>query len=361
MLPAPKYLEWARRHYGRVRYDLASSGIPTASPADFAIRPALGQPDAWGRLRAAIARHNQVPPAEAAGVLGASHGLWLGFTAMLDRGDEALVEEPTYEPLLIAAEAAGASVRRFDRGPACRFQLDPERVIAAVTPKTKVVAITNLHNPSGSRASDAAMRSIARRLDAQGGFLFVDEIYAPFDDFVDRDGVFHLSARRLYGNIVTTGSLTKAYGLGPQRVGWLLGPEFVIERVISALIATVGELPFVWMETAVSALERAFDLAVRGRRLLGNKRAKVGEWIAERPGLTWSDPQAGLFGLAMLRKDVDVRPAIAAGIGRHEVIVAPGFFFGIPNAFRLAWSLEENLLAEALDRLERLLLEAGLL
>lgn len=358
MLRRPEYLTWAMRHYGRVRYDLASSGVPSLLQSELGAVPSLDNPDGWERLRDAIARHHRLSANEVVGAIGASHGLWLAYTAMLDRGDEVLVEHPAYEPLVVAAEAAGAVVRRFDRGPACGFAVDPERVIAALTPQTRVVAITNLHNPSGVRASDEAMRAIARHMEARGGFLFVDEVYAPFDHLVGPDGVFFGTARRLGPNVVTTGSLTKAYGLGPQRVGWVLGPTPVIERAIDALVASVGVLPLPWMHRGVLAFEHVAALAERTRTLLGTKRARVAEWMAARPSIQWSRPEAGLFGLAVVPAAADLRPVIEAGIESHEVVVAPGGFFGIPNAFRIGWSLPETLLGDALERLDRVLHEA---
>lgn len=361
MLRRPEYLAWAMRHYGRVRYDLASSGITSPPQSELDAVPRPDDPDGWDRLRAAIAKHHRLSPKEVVGTLGASHGLWLGYCAMLCEGDEVLVEDPTYEPLLVAAEAAGASVRRFDRGPSCGFALDPERVFAALGPKTRVVAITNLHNPSGVRASDEAMRAVARRMEERGGFLFVDEVYAPFDSFVGQDGVFAGTARRLGANVVTTASLTKAYGLGPQRVGWVLGPEEVIERAVDVLIASAGVLPLPWMNWGARAFERVGALAVRARTLLGRKRERVGEWVSARPALAWSNPQEGMFGLAQIPSAGDLRPVIEAGIERHEVIVAPGGFFGIPGAIRIAWSLPEERLDDALDRLDRVLREAGLI
>ena len=325
--------------------------------------PGHDDSNSWERLRAVIARHHGLSSKEVVGTLGASHGLWLGYTSLLSQGDEVLVERPTYEPLVVAAQAAGAVVRHFDRGSSCGFALDPDRVFSALTAKTRVVAITNLHNPSGVRTSDDAMQAVAQRMEARGGFLFVDEIYAPFDHLSGPNGVFFVTARRLGPNVVTTASLTKAYGLGPERVGWLLGPEQVIERAIDVLVASVGRFPSSWMHHCVLAFEDLATLAERTRTLLGTKRTRVCEWMAAHPSLQWSNPREGLFGLAIVAsaRNDDIRPAIEMGIERHDVVVAPGVFFGIPNAFRIGWSLPESMLGEALDRLDRSLHEARLI
>ncbi|MBK6694957.1 MAG: pyridoxal phosphate-dependent aminotransferase [Myxococcales bacterium] len=358
MLTRPAYLGWALAHYGKVPFDLASSGMPTLRQSELGAA-SLDDPNGWEILQGAIAKHNAVTRSEAIGALGASHGLWLAYTSMIDAGDDVLVEDPAYEPLCHAARAAGGNVVRFDRGPDVNYALDPERVRAAMTPRTKVVAISNLHNPSGARASDDAMREVAKVVADRGGYLFVDEVYAPFDDLVDEAGIFHGSARRLAPNVVATASLTKAYGLGPQRIGWVLGPPKVIDAAMDAIVASVGVLPIAWMHRSALALSHVGALSARSRSLLGKKRERVARWMREQENLAWSAPPAGLFGFATLRRSAaDLRPVIERGIEAHGVIVAPGSFFGVPNGFRLAWSLPEEQLDEALLRLSTVLTTA---
>lgn len=348
------------RHYGRAGFDLASSGTLPFPQSELGAVSSLDGEDGWERLCAAIARHHRLPRGEAIGALGASHGLWLAYTALLEPGDEVLVEDPAYEPLVLAAEAAGGVVRRFTRDAARGYALDPERVFAALTPKTRVVAITNLHNPSGARASDDAMRAIAARLEPQGGHLLVDEVYAAFDHLVGKDGVFFGTARRLGANVVTTSSLTKTYGLGSQRVGWVLGPEQITTRAMDAIVATAGALPAAWCHRGVLALEHVGALAERTRSLLGTKRERVAAFMRDQSALAWSAPPAGLFGFAVAPNAGDLLPAIERGIAAHDVIVAPGTFFGVPNGFRLGWSLPETKLEEGLHRLTAVLRDAGI-
>src|SRR5579883_1975447 len=120
MFAPTRYLEWARRFYGKVRFDLATSGMPTV-PSD-----AIGLPDAatvddpagWGRLREAIATYNDVEPDEAIAALGTTHALWLAYASLTRPGDDVLVESPVYEPLVRIAEGVGARVVPFERDPA---------------------------------------------------------------------------------------------------------------------------------------------------------------------------------------------------------------------------------------------------
>jgi aspartate/methionine/tyrosine aminotransferase len=225
MFPTIAYLRWARRFHGKVRFNLAASGVPACglSLDASAAHPADGA--GVEALREAIARYNGVAREEVVACLGTSHALWLAYVSVVSPGDEVLVEQPAYEPLVAAAVGAGASVRRFARSPATRFALDVDRVAREITSRTRAVAVTSLQNPGGNRASDEELRALARVAERHGAVLVVDEVYAPFDRLVDDSGVFGRSARRLAPNLIAIGSLTKCYGLAAERVGWLIAPE----------------------------------------------------------------------------------------------------------------------------------------
>src|SRR5262249_35007246 len=152
---------------------------------------------------------------------------------------------------------------------------------------TRAVAVTNLHNPSGVRASDEVLRAAAAAAGTRGAFLVVDEVYAPFDALVDASGVFRGSARRLAPNVVAVSSLTKCYGLSPHRIGWLLGPADVVARAEDALTATCGHLPLPYAHIGCAAFARIAELAARARSHLVGKRERAQAWAAAQ-GLTWS-------------------------------------------------------------------------
>ncbi len=352
MFARTRYLEWARRFYGRVRFDLASSGA-TPVPVSTLGRPAaedLDDPAGWGALQVAIARYNDVPPAEAIAALGTTHALWLAYSSLTSAGDEVLVESPGYEPVSRIPEGLGLSVRVFERPAGERFVLNPARVERAISRGTRVVVVTNLHNPGGVRSSDEALSAVAAVAASRGVTLLVDEVYAPFDLLVDGSGVFRGSARKLAANIVTVGSLTKAYGLGNHRFGWVLGSPEVIARAGDAITASAGMLPLAHAHLGVRAFARIGELAERTRAALAGKRARVGEWVAAQ-GLSWSAPGEGLFGFVRVPGANDLLPALETAALEREVLVAPGSFFGVPDGFRISWSAPREILEPGLERL----------
>jgi aspartate/methionine/tyrosine aminotransferase len=323
---------------------LVELGVPGAATLD--------DPGGWPRLREAIAHYNAVPAEEAVPALGTSHALWLAYASLTSPGDDVLVEEPTYEPLLRAAEGVGVRVRRFARDARAGFAVDPDAVGRALTPATRVVALTSLHNPTGVRADDDALRAIARDVVKRGAYLVVDEVYAPFDRFIDDNGAFHGSARALGEHVVTVGSLTKCYGLGNLRVGWLLAPADVARRADDAVMATAGLLPLAHAHMALRAFAQLGTLAVRSRSLLSGKRAIVEAW-AQAQGFHFSAPREGPFGLVTVPESGDLLPTVETLIRDHQVLVTPGCFFDMPSSLRVAWTAPRDTLEAGLDRLAR--------
>jgi aspartate/methionine/tyrosine aminotransferase len=352
MFAPTRYLQWARRFYGQVKFDLATSGIPIVPTSDLrAEEMALGDAAAeWTALCRQIATHNDVSVEEALPALGTTQALWLACAALVSAGDEVIVEEPAYEPLVCIAEGVGARVIAAPRDASAGFAIDPERIARAMTPRTRAVVVTNLHNPSGARASDDVLRTVARLAESRGALLVVDEVYSAFDGFVDARGVFRGSARKLAPNVVAVSSLTKCYGLGPERIGWVLGPPEIIERAGNALIASTGMLPRCHAQVALAAFSQLPALAERSRKLLAGKRERVAAWVTARR-LGWSAPTEGIFGLVTVPGRGDLTPAIERAAREHQVLVAAGAFFGVPDAFRIAWSIGDDMLDEALERL----------
>src|SRR5258706_2959800 len=154
MFRPTRYLLWARRFYGKVPFDLATSGMTSVTGAELGAPASLDDPAGWENLRNAIAHYNDVPASEAIAALGTTHALWLAYATLLAPGDDVLVEAPGYEPLERIAEGIGARVVRFDRVASEGWAIDPARVARAMTPKTRLVVVSNLHKPTGVRASD---------------------------------------------------------------------------------------------------------------------------------------------------------------------------------------------------------------
>ncbi len=364
----PDYIRWAIAHYGKVPFDLGSSGVASVG-LDQLLTQLEGYegPDLFGRARASIASlyspdpsgMHAVDPNRVTLAFGASHACILAMagtlSSSLSQGDEACVETPYYAPLLSAAASVGARVTLFPRDPET-YALDLDRVFDAITPRTKLVAVTNLHNPSGIRTPRAVLEELATRLLDRGIYLLVDEVYSPYDALE-----YPLPAPLEMPNVLVASSLTKTLGLGNHRIGWLLTPagergHALRKHVDSHLFNTIGHYPGVYMKHVIDTIARlgevkALSHFATGKETLKRKRETVARWMRTREDLHWSDPKEGVFGFARMKSGTDLRARIEQGFVKEQVVVGAGSFFGVPNGFRLSWVIEESKLAEGLTRL----------
>ena len=214
------------------RFGLASSGVADCALADLALTMddlALHGSNSYGYmpLLDAIASRFGVATDHVVTAAGASFANHLALAAVIEPGDEVLIESPTYELLEAALAYFQADVRRFGREPGALWAIDAEAVAAAITPRTRLVMLTNLHNPTGALTDMATIEAIARAADAVGAWVLIDEVYL---ELMFRDGNAR-TAFRPEGNIIVTSSLTKAYGLSGLRCGWILAPEAMAGRM----------------------------------------------------------------------------------------------------------------------------------
>jgi aspartate/methionine/tyrosine aminotransferase len=350
LLPPISYLDFAGAWFGQVSHDLASSGSPSVTAAELGTSVVQDDLAARARLCAAIAARYGVPEAEVVPCLGGSGAVFTLVAAATERGERVLVEAPGYEPLIRVPEGLGLAVDRFERSAADGFALDAERVVRALRPETRLVVVTNPHNPSGVLAGDRALAQLAERLAPRNVWLLVDEVYLEL-------AAPGTTARKLGGNVVTCSSATKCWGVPWARAGWALVPASLapdaarIERHVAGLAPPAS---FAWGERC---LERADELLARAVRALDEKRALVDRFVTECDGaLAWTAPHAkSLFGWIYDQRELCSLELIEQGAKQHGVLVSPGEFFGSPAWFRLSWGAEPALVEQGLRRLESVL------
>ncbi len=272
----------------------------------------------------------------------------LALAALFEPGEEVLIERPTYELLVSTAAYLGAEIRRFPRRPEGGFALDPEEVRRAMSPATRLVVLTNLHNPSSVRAGEEALRATGEIAAENGASVLVDEVYleACFDGF--------RSAFSLGGNFVVTGSLTKAYGLSGLRCGWVLAPPGLAERMwrINDLYAATPAHPAELL--SVRALDRLPEIAEDARARLDRNRRILNAFLDSRADLEAPRPPWGTTSFPRLLSG-PVAGLCARLREEYETSVVPGEFFEMPDRFRIGIGGDTADLDEGLRRLGRCL------
>jgi aspartate/methionine/tyrosine aminotransferase len=344
------YMVWAKQH-ARARWDLTGSNLLPCAVADLpgareAIELAGDNDNGYQPLVEAIASRYRVAPEQVATANGASGANFLVFAALVGPGDEVLVERPGYDPLLAAPQMLGARIVRFDRRHEDGYRLDPSAVSAALTSRTRLIVLTNAHNPTGVVASASELDSLARIAERAGVPVLVDEVY--LDTVRDADARPAVSRSPVF---ISTGSLTKSYGLSGLRCGWVLGATDVAERVRRARDVVDGTGPFPTERIATLAFAELDRLLARARAILEPNRAMIRDFLENRPELDAADPVGGTVAFPRLRGADDADPFVTRLFDRYETGVVPGRFFDAPAHFRIAFGGPAETLAGGLARI----------
>jgi aspartate/methionine/tyrosine aminotransferase len=338
------YMEWSKTR-PEARFDLATSNILPCSIDDLpGAREAIalhgGNENGYPPLLEAIAARYGVTPAQVTTAQGASGANFLVFTALVDPGDEVLVERPAYDPLLAAPLLLGARIARFDREVTARYAVDPDAIRRAMTPRTRLIVLTSPHNPTGVKVERSALIEIGRIAESNGAHVLVDEVYL---DAADASGAAALqsgataTAATLGDAFVATSSLTKSYGLSGLRCGWILSSADVAARITRArdLVDSTGSIVAERLATlAFAHLDRLIE---RSTALLQTNGAITREFLRSRPELDWIEPGGGTVVFPRLTDVEDTSSFAARLLEEHDTAIVPGRFFQAPAHFRLGF------------------------
>ena len=224
------YMHWAKIH-ARVRYDLTGSNLLPCTLDDLpgaseALQLQGPNDEGYAPLVEAIAQRYGVAAERVCTATGASGANFLTLAALTRPGDEVVIERPTYDPLIGAARLHGLAVRRFDRTFEDGYQPDPERITAAASPRTRLIVLANLHNPSGVLVDPERLAAIGEVAEQVGARVLVDEVY--LETVYDRPQAPVATASDTF---ISTNSLTKSFGLAGLRCGWAIAEPGVAEAI----------------------------------------------------------------------------------------------------------------------------------
>jgi aspartate/methionine/tyrosine aminotransferase len=343
-------MEWAKARTPGPRFHLAGSGAPSLAPADLdlavddlrmKVRGGYGDLD----LLDALATRYGVPEEEIVPTIGSSLANWLTVATLVSPGDTVLVETPCYESLATLPRLLGAEVRPVPRREVDGWALPVEALERGFADGARLAVVTDSHNPSGVAAGDEHLARVARAAEAADAWLLVDEVYRDF-----RPGPVS-TTRRLGARVLATSSLTKVYGLGGLRVGWVLAPADLAADLHRHQDYLGVECPGPSASIAVAAWPRLDAIRERHRKLGARGWEIVRDWMRERGDLSAVEPAPGLIAFLRLEGDVDTAALVRGLEERDETTVVPGEQFGRPGYLRLGFGLPEAILREGLLRI----------
>lgn len=342
------YMYWAKTS-SQTKYNLATSGLGNLSLKD--LRVSIDDLEitdggyGYEPLIRAISERYRVENDSIVTAAGTTFANHLAVAALVRPGDEVLFELPAYEPMLAAVRYLGARVNRFSRTFENRFGVDLNDIESNLTNNTRLILLTNLHNPSGVLTDDDTLRGIGDLAKQVGARVLVDEVYIETLFETKPRTAFHLGKE-----FVVTNSLTKTFGLSGLRCGWILAEPQLARRMwllndlFAATPVHAGE------RLSVVAFKQLEEIAAHAKALLDRNRQTLNAFLDSREDLQVVRPE---FGTVMF-------PRMAHGTAdelcrllrdKYETSVVPGRFFEMPTHFRIGIAGSSDDLNEGLERL----------
>ncbi len=343
------YMHWAKTQQ-QARFNLATSGLGNLSIRD--LRVSLDDLElthggyGYQPLLRMIGERYGVPASSIVTAAGTSFANHLAMALLFEPGDEILFEEPAYDPMVATALYLGADVKRFQRKFEEGFRVSPEEIDALVSERTKLIVITNLHNPSGVATDNATLKQVGDIAMRVGARVLVNEVYLETMFEETPRTAFHLGE-----HFVVTSSLTKAFGLSGLRCGWIFAETdlasemWLLNDLFSPTQVHAGE------RLSVVALRQIDEIAVHAKALLERNRALLNAFLDTRDDLECVRPPFGTVMFPRLRSGETVTRLCRLLREKYETTVVPGRFFERSAHFRVGIAGNTDEMEAGLERL----------
>jgi aspartate/methionine/tyrosine aminotransferase len=283
--------------------------------------------------------HVKVDPENVTVVPGLTTGLFLAYMALLDPGDEIIVNDPYYPPYAHLASSIGAHTVIIPSLP--NFQLDLKAIEKKISPKTRAIVINTPNNPSGAVYPESDLRKLAALAEKHDIYIISDEIYEYFVSVGT-----HFSIGSIYKNTITMNGFSKAYAMTGWRVGYIAGPKEVIDAINQVQQYLVFSSSSIAQHAALTALKhrrRILDIYRHKREFTLRRLNDMGYEVEGGQGAYY------LF-IPVPVKDVEFTELAA----QESLLILPGSAFSqTDNHVRISYGADLHTLVKGLDVLEK--------
>lgn len=274
---------------------------------------------------------------------GASQGNELVMSLLLNPNDHVIAFSPGYQqfwdfPKWLQATSTLVPLNKDD------WSIDFDAFQQAIRPETKLLLLANPHNPTGTWLDQGTLEKLIAICREKGIWILCDEVYR------DPEGV-DPSLSDLYEKGVSTGSLSKQYGLAGLRTGWIKGPTSLIQDINTfrdyAMIST-GPLT---ERLGAIALRHRKTLSKRSQEIMVQNKEIVAQWLEKNPYFSCAIPTRGPVGLLKLPEGLSSKQFALDLLEETGIFFVPGSCFGLDGYVRLAFGKSHANLSDVLKRL----------
>jgi len=350
------YGEWVRTGSHGSAYSLAQSGMPLPESGWLSLHAEQisGYPtvEILPALERRVGELFGVAPERVLTTLGAHGAMDLCARHWLRAGQPAAVEAPAYQALPALLRRSGTRTFSLQRTLESGWVPDPQALAeqARRSRHPLHLFLTNPHNPSGAVLDPETLQALALAIEPTGGVLVCNEVYM---DFAQPDQRVH--AATFVPRAVSITSLTKAYGLGSLRSGWiLLGEDLADQRILlqDQALLSYGDPPTATLNASLAALDRLPELLAPVRRVEAESRPHLLAWLRDSPSVLSTIPPFGIMAFPRIERVQDTLGLQALLADEFDVDVVAGEHFGAPGHLRVGCAVPEATMIEGLKRLE---------
>jgi aspartate/methionine/tyrosine aminotransferase len=296
---------------------------------------------------------------------GGKQALYNAFAALLDPGDEVLLQAPYWTTYPEAIKLAGGVPVIVMTDETSGYRATIEQLEAARTPRTKVLVFVSPSNPTGAVYPPDLVKSIGEWALANDLWVVTDEIY---EHLVYGDAQFvsmPVLVPGLADKCIVVNGVAKTYAMTGWRVGWLIGPDDVVKAATNLQSHATSNVANVSQVAAIAALNGDLSAVDEMKVAFDRRRKLMVEMLRAVPGFECPEPEGAFYCYPSVKgalgRDIKGRVAnsstelAAIILEEAEVAVVPGEAFGTPGYIRLSYALGDADLVEGVSRIQKLL------
>lgn len=335
---------WISRNYTTCRHNLSSSGLEEPDLSEFGINTSYEdfrtvEYEAYDSFRDRVAsvygirRENVLP------TVGGSEAIFLVSAYLQEHSGTIHVPVPEYEPVFEAPESLGMKVVTGSM----------DEIMNSLS-GNDAIAFTSPNNPTGRAVDGEALSEMLEMREKKGLNIYVDET---FREFIFENPIKTLSS--VHEGVISSGTMTKFYGIGNLRVGWISAPEDVIKqlRMIKDLVTVNNTAYSLWI--AEQILSSRMKFVKRAKDRIQANRKIVEEYLENIPGVRWSNPDSAPFGFVEYESRIESARLAEMAMERYGILISPGEFFGREYGFRLCFTTPRDDLLSSMEALAKFL------
>ena len=278
------------------------------------------------------------------GTIGAN---MLVHKALVNQGDKVVAVVPTYQQHYSIPASIGADVQHLWLKEENDFLPDLDELKEMMTSGTKLLAMTNPNNPTGSLMDRSYLEKVIQVARSVDAWILCDEVYRGTDQ--EGDGMT-ASVADLYEKGISTAGMSKAYSLAGLRLGWVTGPEEIVEAVSIHRDYDTISLGMIDDHFAAIALEGKDRILERSQAITRGNLAMLSDWVDQEPLVTWVKPKSGTTALLKYDLPMTSEDFCLALLKETGVLFMPGSALEMEGTVRVGYANTPSLLRDGLNK-----------